>query len=377
MNQPQTFSDHNIRLTIEALNSDGQNVTPWAVQSRLGGGDFLRIQQIIDQFFPHLKNNSAPHTEENIQFVSTDKPHFNTPSNTDIINKQMPSEIEASMYQMQTTLGQMANQLWNNAASNAENQVRGKLLSAQQAHAEATQAHAQAEDAKLKMQETISQLTAELDVLDVDFKQSQAALERESSQLKETKNQRDSLLKNVEQLQSENQSLEQTAFNSNIQAAKAEGLAEIVKEQLALAKQSEKQIQKSLDRSEKKVNELNRELHNTGQSLRDEMRDRKVPLYPQKRPRKLDQPLQAQYPAQELPQLNTLPDSEPLTDTTEILPTINSPLTPNPSIQGKAIQDLGHSLVMTRAKKVSQEKTRTLSDKLFARKKSQFRAKKK
>ncbi|NQZ31998.1 MAG: DNA-binding protein [Oceanospirillaceae bacterium] len=377
MNQPQTFSDHKIRQTIEALKSDGQNITPWAVQSRLGGGDFLRIQQMIDQFFPHLKTTATEPAP--MQFSAQPKSvDFIAESHqsTDIIDKQMPSGIEASMYQMQTTLGQMANQLWNDAASNAENQVRGKLFSAQQAHAEAKQAHVEAEVAKEQMQQTIGKLTAELDVLDVEYKQTQAALESESSQLKDTLTQRDSLLKNVEALESENQTLEQTAFNANIKAAKAEGLAEIVKEQLALAKQSEKQIQKSLDRSEKKVSDLNREMHNTSQSLRDEMRDRQVPLYPQKRVRTTDDSLQAQYPPQEIPPAK---DAQPAPQMPQPItpPPAASPLQPNPSTQGKALQDLGHALVMTRAKKVSQAKTRTLSDKLFERKKSQFRAKKK
>lgn len=385
MNQPQNFSDHKIRQTIEALKSDGQNITPWAVQSRLGGGDFLRIQQVIDQFFPHLKDTSTNSEQTPMPFGFQPKPVDLTtappqPQPQDIIDKQMPSGIEASMYQMQTTLGQMANQLWNDAASNAENQVRGKLFSAQQAHAEAKQAHAEAEVAKEQMQQTIGELTAELDVLDVEYKQTQAALEIESSALKDTVSQRDSLLQNVQALESENQTLEQTAFNSNIKAAKAEGLAEIVKEQLALAKQSEKHIQKSLDRSEKKVNELNRELHNTSQSLRDEMRDRQVPLYPQKRPRSTDNSLQAQYPPQEMPPTSAPPPTKEAPDISappsEPSATA-SPLQPNPSVQGNALQDLGHSLVMTRAKKASQAKTRTLSDKLFERKKSQFRAKKK
>jgi len=373
LNQPQTISDHKIRQTIDALKSDGQNVTPWAVQSRLGGGDFLRIQQIIDQFFPNIEKNNAAHPDEGMQFST--KTDTSAAPTSDIIDKQMPSAIETSMYQMQTTLGQMANQLWNDAASNAENQVRGKLLSAQQAHAEAREAHTQAEAAKQDMQQTIGELTAQLDVLDVEFKQSQAALEKESYQLQETQSQRDSLLKNVEVLESENQSLEQTAFNANIKAAKAEGLAEIVKEQLALAKQSEKQIQKSLDRSEKKVNELNRELHSTSQSLRDEMRDRQVPMYPQKSPASTENALKAQYPPQEIPQpkkpAKVELDSQPTPDISKA-----NTLQPNPSTQGKAIQDLGHSLVMTRAKKVSQPKTRTLSDKLFERKKNQFKGRK-
>jgi len=371
LNQPQSFSDHKIRQTIEALKSDGQNVTPWAVQSRLGGGDFLRIQQIIEQFFPNIKKSTAPHPDEGMQFSATTN---TSTAARDIIDKQMPAGIEASMYQMQTTLGQMANQLWNDAASNAENQVRGQLFSAQQAHAEASEAHQQAELAKQEMQQTIGELTAQLDVLDVEYKHTQAALEKESSQLLETQSQRDSLQKNVEALESENQTLEQTAFSANIKAAKAEGLAEIVKEQLALAKQSEKQIQKSLDRSEKKVNELNREMHNTSQSLRDEMRDRQVPLYPQKKTSTVENTLKAQYPPQEPPPAKKPSAIEPTQPVQEAAKF--SPLQPNPSTQGKAIKDLGHSLVMTRATKAAQPKTRTLSDKLFARKKNQFKGRK-
>jgi len=359
LSNSQPFTDHKIRQTIEQIKTQGQSVTPWAVQSRLGGGDFTRIQQLIEQFYPNINQPSAsPAMQFNAQQHSQA-----SAQDSDIIDKQMPADIEASMYQMQTTLGQMANQLWTDAASNAETQMRGKLFSAQQAHAEAQQAHIEAEVAKQKMQQTISGLTAELDVLEVEHKSSQSSLEKERQVRQETELQRDDLLKNVESLQQENQTLEQSAFNANIQAAKAEGLAEIVKEQLALAKQSEKQMQKTLDRSEKKVNGLHHELHNASQSLRDQMRDRQVPLYPKNPPKDAAAQLQAQYPAQELPPTAAAGN--------EFTAPVVAPSQPRVVNKGNSIEDLGHSLVMTRAKKAAQDKTRSLSDKLFDRKKRQ------
>ena len=368
MSNSQPFSDHKIRQTIEQIKAQGQSVTPWAVQSRLGGGDFSRIQQLIDQFYPHINQQPSPGAVPVMQFNAAQQTAA-AAQDSDIIDKQMPADIEASMYQMQTTVGQMANQLWNDAASNAENQMRGKLFSAQQAHAEAQQAHVEAEVAKGKMQQTISKLTAELDVLEVEHKSSQADLEQERQVRQQTEIQRDDLLQNVEALQQENQTLEQTAFNANIQAAKAEGLAEIVKEQLALAKQSEKQMQKTLDRSEKKVNGLHHELHSASQSLRDQMRDRQVPLYPKTPPKDAATQLQAQYPAQELPQ-----PSAASTEFAAVVAPTSQPRVANP---GNSIQDLGHSLIMTRAKKVAQDKTRSLSDKLFDRKKRQSKTRNK
>jgi len=360
LSNSQPFSDHKIRQTIEQIKAQGQNVSAWAVQSRLGGGDFTRIQQIIEQFYPNINQQvtASPAMQFNAQ-----QHNGATAEDSDIIDKQMPADIEASMYQMQTTLGQMANQLWNDAASNAETQMRGKLFSAQQAHKEAQQAHVEAEVAKQKMQQSIAKLTAELDVLEVEHKSSLNSLEQERQVRQETELQRDDLLKNVETLQQENQTLEQTAFNANIQAAKAEGLAEIVKEQLALAKQSEKQMQKTLDRSEKKVNGLHHELHSASQSLRDQMRDRQVPLYPKNPSADAAAQLQAQYPAQELPPTPAAAN--------EFSAPVAAPSQPKVVNQGNNIQDLGHSLIMTRAKKVAQDKTRSLSDKLFDRKKRQ------
>jgi hypothetical protein len=379
LNPSHPFTDHNIRQTIDALIADGQNVTAWAVQSRLGGGDFARIQQIIDQIFPAQHKQSPQNISPAMQFTADNgalkKPHtaqqFSPPPRAaDIIDKQMPTGIEASMYQMQTSLGQMANQIWSDAAENAEGQVRDKLFSAQQAHADAVQAQTEAEAANKKMQTTVSRLTAELDELDTDHNQALSSLKEAQASLQETQTQRDTLLKNVATLETENQGLEQTAFNSNIKAAKAEGLSEIIKEQLSLAKQSEKQIQKELDRSEKKVNELNTIVHNTSQSLRDEMRDRQVPLHPQKRPQTTPPASPQQYPAQKLPQPNAanIPSTPP---TPAQNPAVEQPPAPAGSYQGKVIKDLGHSLVMNRSKNVSPAKTRSLSDKLFARKKKQ------
>ncbi|EPJ46865.1 MAG: hypothetical protein OFPII_17260 [Osedax symbiont Rs1] len=374
MSQSQPFSDHKIRQTIEALRANGQNVTSWAVQSRLGGGDFLRIQQIIDQLFPNIGKIADQRPASNMQFSPQQKM-----ATEDIIDKQMPSEIEASMYQMQTSLGQMANKIWSDAASNAENQVRDKLFSAQQAHDDAVQAHAEVAEQNQQMQATISQLSAELNVLEVDYKTSVDSLAQERKSLAELTQQRDSLEKNVKSLETDNQTLEQSAFNSNIQAAKAEGLAEIIKEQLSLAKQSEKQIQKALDRSEKKVNQLNREVHNSSQSLRDEMRDRQIPLHPQKRAAPAPAITEPRnYPAQELPQPSaasiptpdfiTSPAENPLPQSVSASQATADQMRSN---QTKAIKDLGHSLVMSRAKSLSQVKTRSLSEKLFDRKKRQ------
>ncbi len=373
MSQSQPFSDHKIRQTIEVLRANGQNVTSWAVQSRLGGGDFLRIQQIIDQFFPNIGKTADQSPSSNMQF----SPQHKT-ATEDIIDKQMPSEIEASMYQMQTSLGQMANKIWSDAASNAENQVRDKLFSAQQAHDDAVQAHAEVAEQNQQMQSTISQLSAELNVLEVDYKTSVDSLAQERKSLVEVTQQRDSLEKNVKSLETDNQTLEQSAFNSNIQAAKAEGLAEIIKEQLSLAKQSEKQIQKALDRSEKKVNQLNREVHNSSQSLRDEMRDRQIPLHPQKRAPVPAIPEPRNYPVQELPQPSaaSIPTIQQHPPALSASPAENTLPQSVSASQAKAIKDIGHSIAISSAKNLSQVKTRSLSEKLFDRKKRQSSKKK-
>jgi DNA repair exonuclease SbcCD ATPase subunit len=403
LNSSQPFSDHKIRQTIEALKSDGQNITPWAVQSRLGGGDFLRIQQVIEQLANSVNQAAASnHQQSAMQFSaptrSTPQASKNKPSMTaaipnrptsnthmasaetiEILDKQMPTNIEASMYHMQTTLGQMANQLWSDAASNAENQVRGKLFSAQQAQAQAQEDNEEAQIANQKMQKKLTTLESEIEVLDVDYQQTLNALNKDRNTLAQVSEERDSLQKNVHNLEQENQQLEQKAFNSNIQAAKAEGLADIIKEQLALAKQSEKQVQKALDRSEKKVNEFNREMHNASQSLRDQMRDRQVPMNPPRSEVPSPAQLQQQYPPQELP--HSAANLSPIAaETAQSAPPISaaSQATGGSNAnQGKSIQDLGHSLVMNRAQKVSQPKTRTLSDKLFDRKKLQSKNKNK
>ena len=406
MNQSQPFSDHHIRQTIEAIRSDGQNVTPWAVQSRLGGGDFLRIQQIIDQFFPAVNQPIQPtHSTSDQMSFTTQKPlssnnqaansnhQFNKPSsqipsssNQDIIDKQMPSDIEASMYNMQTALGQMANQIWSDASSNAQEQVRGKLFSAQQAHREAELSRDEALAVNKKMESTIHQLTDEAEQLSSEYQTAVKKLASEQQILQDTIAQRDHLQKNVETLESENQALEQKAFNSNIEAAKAQGLADIIKEQLALAKQSEKQLQKSLDRSEKKVNELNHELHSSGQSLRDELRDRQIPIHPPKRAKPTPEQINQQYPPQELPAPSAA-DISPVPSAPNIIPDMPSEVAQQiplpaaaasqPASSSGTIQDLGHSLVLNRAHKASQAKTRTLADKLFDRKKHPFKNKKK
>ncbi len=407
MNQSQPFSDHNIRQTIEAIRSDGQNVTPWAVQSRLGGGDFLRIQQIIDQFFPavnqpaqEVPSNSANNNASQMSFTApTNTSHRaahkspaaplsstrDKPSNQDFIDKQMPTDIEASMYNMQTALGQMANQIWSDAADNAQEQVRGKLFSAQQAHEEAKQSLEEALAVNKQMESTIHQLSDQTEQLNHDYQTTVKKLKSEQQALQDTLVERDRLQQNVENLESENQALEQKAFNSNIEAAKAQGLADIIKEQLALAKQSEKQLQKALDRSEKKVNELNRELHSSGQSLRDELRDRQIPMHPPKRPKPTPEQINQQYPPQELPS----PSAADIKPAQPLAPSAAEPqneairqipaaaATPVPPPKGSSIEDLGHSLVLNRAHKASQAKTRTLTDKLFDRKKHPFKNKKK
>lgn len=412
MNQSQPFSDHNIRQTIEAIKSDGQNVTPWAVQSRLGGGDFLRIQQVIDQFFPtanqaaqekasssahQMSFNTQKSRSSHNQIPDTAAHHSipqkpianpsNHSSNQDFIDKQMPNDIEASMYNMQTALGQMANQIWSDAADNAQEQVRGKLFSAQQAHKEAEQSLDEALCENKKMESTIHQLSDQTEHLNHDYQTAIKQLASEQQTLQDTIVERDRLQQNVENLESENQALEQKAFNSNIEAAKSQGLADIIKEQLALAKQSEKQLQKALDRSEKKVNELNRELHTSGQSLRDELRDRQIPIHPPKRPQPTAEQINQQYPPQELPTPSAA-DVKPAPP----LPSIAADITPNNSNdtaqhipaatpqappKGSTIEDLGHSLVLNRASKAAQAKTRTLTDKLFDRKKHPFKNKKK
>jgi predicted nucleic acid-binding Zn-ribbon protein len=394
VSQSQTFSDHNIRQTIEVLKTDGQNVTPWAVQSRLGGGDFLRIQQIIEQFYPKV-NEGLVSTAKNSKDQKKE-PEQSTDVE-DILDKQMPAGIEASMYDMQTTLGKMANQLWNDAATNAEDQVRGKLFSAQEALKEAQLSQEQTAQANSQMQQQISQLTQDINSLDSNYNQAVKSLKHESKALQDAQKQCDELQHNVDSLQAENSNLEQEAFNANIKVAKAEGLAEIAKEQLALAKQSEKQAQKSLDRAEKKVDSLHKEMHDTSQALRDEMRERHVPVLPT-----VSEPSSAsnlkEYPPQELPQPSSanLDALEPLakadisypnpdtsnqraannnssSQSVSASPSQNS----SPSIaQNQMTNDANNRAFVEQApasipRKSPVKKTRSLSDKLFDRKKRQ------
>lgn len=362
MSQSPTFSDYNIRQTIEALKADGQNVTPWAVQSRLGGGDFLRIQQLLEQFSPKLK----PHSSSTDGVANSDKRQPKPlPKQENILDKQMPAGIEASMYDMQTSLGQMANQLWNDAATSAQEQVRGKLFSVQEALQEAQQAQAETAQNNHQMKEQISQLTEKMSVLDSDHKSAVEALEHKSNALKDVREQCDTLKKNVDSLQNENQSLEQEAFNANIKVAKAECLAEIAKEQLTLAKQSEKQAQKLLDRAEKNVDSLNQEMHNTSQALRDQMRERQGGAQPViKEAPSFEQ--NTYYPPQELPQ----PSAANLDalEKSSARPTLRSAQNEPQPIAALATQTRPATKTQQGA---TGKRTRSLSDKLFDRKKSQ------
>ncbi|MEH6442994.1 MAG: hypothetical protein V7784_03770 [Oceanospirillaceae bacterium] len=444
MNSLQPFSDHKIRQTIEALKSDGQNITPWAVQSRLGGGDFLRIQQIIEQpeadfngdedvDFTDLqnatpisvknmrdKNDKAANTHSsktapsqemsaNAELDSVDssepavpkatppktkanlkpaKPKTSKAKPVEIIDKQMPTTIEATMFRMQSTLSKMANELWNDAVVTAQEKAEITLAGALQAQEEAErayaniqQAHEDVKKSNQQMQEKITALETHMKVLDVDYKKTLSALDQDRQKLQQVSEERDSLQKNVQSLEQENQQLDHKAFSANIQAAKAEGLADIIKEQLELAKQAEKQTQTALDRSERKVSEYHREMHNANQTLRDEMRDRQVPMHPLNRELQSPAQLQQQYPPQELPRHPI--DLPPVPDAARPL----SPVKPAPvapthiEIQSESVQEadsyLDSKVTVTQVQKVSQPKTRSLSTKLFDRKKLQPKNKKK
>ena len=365
MSQSPIFSDYNIRQTIEALVADGQNVTPWAVQSRLGGGDFLRIQQLLGQVSPKLKPHSSSANDVANSNKRQPKP---LPKQENIIDKQMPAGIEASMYDMQTSLGQMANQLWNDAATSAQEQVRGKLFSVQEALQEAQQVQAETAQNNHQMKEQISQLTQEMSVLDGDHKQAVEALEHKSNALKEVRQQCDTLQKNVDSLQTENQSLEQETFNANIKVAKAECLAEIAKEQLTLAKQSEKQAQQLLDRAERNVDSLNQEMHNTSQALKDQIRDRQGGAQPViKEAPSFER--NKHYPPQELPQ----PSAANLDalEKSSARPALRSAQNEPQPIAALPTQPTQTRPITKAQQGATANKTRSLSDKLFDRKKSQ------
>lgn len=359
---------------IEAIESDGQNVTPWAVQARLGGGDFLHIQQVIDQFYTDLKLQAEAEKElEEIEAeiakepkkeVKEPAPQINEVPAEEILPEDMPADIAASMYHMQTTLGQMANQLWNEA----DKKVRGKLALAQKKQSqleqardealitnqqlqstidelsgEVTQLNEQAKDMALdndqQLQSTIDQLNSEVAQLKEEHASTTKTLITEKKALQESLQeaviQKEGLQSNVAQLEALNRDLEQQVFSANIEKAKAEGITDILKEQLDLAKQSEKKLQKNLDKSEKSVNELNRE-------LRDEMRERYTPPEPSNT---------NSFP------IETEPFEIPTSEKQQPFPTANN------------AKNNSHDLQIKRAKRSVNPKTRTLSDKLFDRKK--------
>jgi hypothetical protein len=270
LSESQTIDDQSIIHIIEALQADGENVTSWAVQSRLGGGDFLRIEQIIEQQLTLAKNDN-----DRAQHSTSDK-LTQEQANQDILDKNMPANIESSMSAMQQALGQMANQIWSDAAGTAENKVREKLSSLQEAYNETKAAYNNAQKTNEQMQQTISTLNQDLESLKVEYKHSVEDLAKNKSALKTTTAAKDNLEKSVEALEVDNQQLEQTAFDAKLESAKTQGLAETIKEQLFLAKESEKQLKRSLERAESKVDELNIELHNANKALREESAERQT-----------------------------------------------------------------------------------------------------
>lgn len=260
MSESQTIDDQSIIHIIETLQADGENVTSWAVQSRLGGGDFARIEQIIEQQLApaNNENNSSELSSDNLAQER---------ANQDIIDKSMPANIESSMSAMQQALGQMASQIWSDAAGTAENKVREKLSNLQEAYDETKAAYTNAQKTNEQMQQTITTLNQDLESLKVEYERSVEDLAKNESALKTTTTAKDNLEKSVQALEVDNQQLEQTAFDAKLESAKTQGLAETIKEQLFLAKESEKQLKRSLERAESKIDELNIELHNINKAL--------------------------------------------------------------------------------------------------------------
>jgi hypothetical protein len=270
LSESQTIDDQSIIHIIEALQADGENVTSWAVQSRLGGGDFSRIEQIIEQQLAPTSNDNdrAQHSASGNKAQEL--------ANQDIIDKNMPANIESSMSAMQQALGQMASQIWSDAAGTAENKVREKLSSLQAAYDETKAAYSNAQKTNEQMQQTISTLNQDLESLKVEYKHSVEDLAKNESALQTTTAAKDNLEKSVQALEVDNQQLEQTAFDAKLESAKTQGLAETIKEQLFLAKESEKQLKRSLERAESKIDELNIELHNVNKALREESTERQT-----------------------------------------------------------------------------------------------------
>lgn len=392
----QQFSDLQIQQTIEALSTQGQEITPWAVQAKLGGGDFLRIQQIIERHLNPLPTvpepsdpqqdtgspRSAVQTTPAAQGQKQSAPEPLIPEQ--IIDKEMPSAIEATMYQMQKTFGQMASQLWTDVASSAETQVQGKLQ-------EARQAQTQAEKNKEQMQQTITQLSSELETLEVNLKTAHSTIEEERQFLVDAERHRDNLLKNVSALEEEKQELEQAAFDANIKAAKAEGLADIVKEQLDLSKQAEQQTQKALDHSENRAKALDKELQNTVQTLEQTQRKAELiaserdnlvtELHTSKLKQAAEEALRQEIQNRQIPQYSEpapVAVAPPPAPPKQVIPPIEEVPPPQPkAVDNQQITDLGHSLVLAKpsVKSNSSKKARSLSDKLFERKIRQPRKK--
>ena len=393
MSDSQTIDDKDIIQTIEALQADGENITSWAVQSRLNGGDFSRIEQIIEQQLTKV-SETKDSTEQ-----SSSKAMAKKQQNQDILEQEMPSNIASSMSAMQQALGQMANQIWSDAAGTAENKVREKLSNLQQAYDETKIAYTNAQKTNEQMQQTINTLNHDLQSLQVEYQQSVENLAENEAILKSTAAAKDDLEKSVEALEVDNQQLEQTAFDAKLESAKTQGLAETIQEQLYLAKESEKQLKRSLERAENKIDELNIELHNTNKALREESLERQAlekALKEQAQQEQLAKPVPTntqdnkQDSSIEPPQVdsNQLPEEAPATDSNTIAEpkleqSAEQPQPQQDTIKEAEQQSIQPSVQQTKQPaeqpiqqtiqriKPSTDKTRSLSAKLFERKREQ------
>ncbi|MGB1236873.1 MAG: DNA-binding protein [Pseudomonadales bacterium] len=364
MSQEQPFSDQRIRQTIDALTAQGQDVTPWAVQAMLGGGDYLRIQHVMEQ---HLRAAPEPHIEvAPVAMAPAAVESELLPTEpAAVIDKQMPASIEATMYQMQKTFGDMASQLWSDVAATAQTQVESQVSNA-------VQAQRSAERQQRQMREQIQQLDAQVRELDANFQTSVQTIEEERQQLIASERQRDELQRELTQVSSDKQLLEQNLLDANIRVAKAEGLIDITREQLTLAKQREQQAVSSLERAEKRVDILDKELQSTQRDLsqtqykldssahqRDELASQ---LHDSQLRQAAEQALRQELQERQLPQYSQ-PQASPAP-------------APAPPAGSSQVTDLGHSFHVRRQPTPQErDKSRSLSDKLFERKSRKLKRK--